>query len=249
MKKADILLLRKESENGFDIEPALRAAGYEISGNYSNIESAVAHFEDHPADIILVDADILDGTGGIKFAHTINAIRPTPIIFLIPKSDTETAPTEEYRMPSAYVLKPFNSAELTYGIELALEELFHDDLRKKPSGMPPQDNDNHVILFDRLFLKRQNKFIKLELDEILWVEAKSNYVEITAAHSKHLIAMTLKAFCEKIPYPKFVRVHRSYMVNMEHVEGFEDSHVFIGGKELPISATYKQNFLNKLQLL
>jgi DNA-binding LytR/AlgR family response regulator len=91
--------------------------------------------------------------------------------------------------------------------------------------------------------------VRLDLSEILWIEAKSNYIEISTKKNKYIISLTLKAFHEKITSPKFVRVHRSYIINIEQVESFEENRVFVAGKEIPVSVTYKSDFLKHIRTL
>jgi DNA-binding LytR/AlgR family response regulator len=91
--------------------------------------------------------------------------------------------------------------------------------------------------------------IKIMVPDILYIEADRNYSQVFTRQKEFLLSLTLKAIEEKLPADIFVRIHRSYIINILQVEEVAESHVIIGQKAIPMSAVLKDNLLRKIQTL
>jgi DNA-binding LytR/AlgR family response regulator len=100
-----------------------------------------------------------------------------------------------------------------------------------------------------IFIKTDNRIIRLRLSDIFFVEALSDYVIIHTEKKKHIVHSTMKGMEQKLPNPPFLRVHRSYIVNARLVESIDEMGVVMPQKTIPIGASYKNDFLNKLRFL
>jgi DNA-binding LytR/AlgR family response regulator len=87
------------------------------------------------------------------------------------------------------------------------------------------------------------------LDDLLYVEALADYIMLFTADSKYIVHSTMKGFQSKLPADKFVRIHRSYIVNIDKVSSIENLFVVINNKYIPIGASYKDDFMNRLNML
>ena len=89
--------------------------------------------------------------------------------------------------------------------------------------------------------------IKIMIKDIYYFEADRNYCKIHAKNRECLLVMTLKEIDEKLPQEHFLRIHRSYIINLSHVDEVAGSHVVIGRKAIPLSKTLRQDLMNRLQ--
>jgi len=99
---------------------------------------------------------------------------------------------------------------------------------------------------DYVFIKSDNKLVKLFYNDILFVEALQNYVTIHTANKKYITYLTFKSMEESLPADQFIRVHKSYLVSASKIESIEGNCIRIGAHEIPISRTVKEEVLEKL---
>ncbi|QLC65692.1 response regulator transcription factor [Flavobacterium sp. LPB0248] len=102
---------------------------------------------------------------------------------------------------------------------------------------------------DFLFIKTdgKNKFQKVFLNDVLYVESLQNYVCIHTVKQQIITHSSLKNVVESLPEKDFIQIHKSYVVSLQHVESTDNFSVFINGKELPIGATFKEAFFDKIE--
>lgn len=101
-----------------------------------------------------------------------------------------------------------------------------------------------------VFVKHDSRYIKIRMEEIHYVEALADYVNIYLENSRHTILSTMKAIEAKLPEREFVRVHRSYIVRIDKIVEIEDNTIILqGNKLIPVSRSYKENLMNHLRML
>lgn len=100
-----------------------------------------------------------------------------------------------------------------------------------------------------IYVKSDSKIVKIDLDNIQYIEALADYVIINTTSKRHIVHSTMKGIEKKMPATKFIRVHRSYIVNTDKIISMEDLNIKIGEKSIPIGASYKTAFLDKLNFL
>ncbi|MES2628672.1 MAG: LytTR family DNA-binding domain-containing protein [Bacteroidota bacterium] len=101
-----------------------------------------------------------------------------------------------------------------------------------------------------VFVKHDSRYIKIKMEEIHYVEALADYVNIYLETSRHTILSTMKAIESKLPEKEFVRVHRSYIVRIDKIQEIEDNTIILqGNKLIPVSRSYKENLMNHLRML
>ena len=99
---------------------------------------------------------------------------------------------------------------------------------------------------DYVFIKADNKLVKIFYNDILYVEALQNYVTIHTTNKKYITYLTFKSMEESLPADQFIRVHKSYLVSASKIESIEGNCIRIGQHEIPISRTVKEEVLEKL---
>lgn len=127
------------------------------------------------------------------------------------------------------LLKPVNKDRLKFSIERLVNKIeFQKDLLKKKE---------HLIHFKCNF-----KSEKLIINNIRWIEAMGDYVKVVTKSRNYMILSTMKSFLTKLPENQFIRIHKSYIVNLEKVINFSPRNVNIDGELLPLSRKQKREF-------
>jgi DNA-binding LytR/AlgR family response regulator len=102
---------------------------------------------------------------------------------------------------------------------------------------------------DYFFIKKDSVLTKVPIKDILWIEALGDYITIHTKDQRFLLHATLKAIESKLPSNKFVRVHRSYIVQIDNVKQVEDTTIYINETSIPVGALYRENFIKRLNPL
>jgi len=98
-------------------------------------------------------------------------------------------------------------------------------------------------------VKVKHRIIKVHYSDILWVEAYDNYSFIVTAEQKYLVSSTLKDMEQKLPPQNFVRVHRSYIANLDKIEALEENSVVFAKGDIPIGKSYKKTLMSRFNII
>ena len=136
-----------------------------------------------------------------------------------------------------YLVKPFDFARFTQ----AVQRVQPHQHASPPSPEVPTNTD--------LFVKVNSRMVRIDFDEVLYVEALSDYVNIVTGKHKYIVYTTLKALETRLgTFPNFIRVHRSYLLNTQHIDSIEDNTANLrGGHFVPIGKSYQDGFYKSLQ--
>ncbi|MEL6841673.1 MAG: LytTR family DNA-binding domain-containing protein, partial [Bacteroidota bacterium] len=94
-----------------------------------------------------------------------------------------------------------------------------------------------------MFIKSDTRFFKVNLSEILYVEGMRDYVAVHTPERRIMTLMSMSKMMGKLPDTDFMRVHKSYIIGLNHIQLIQNNRVVINGEEIPISNSYKENFL------
>ncbi len=98
-----------------------------------------------------------------------------------------------------------------------------------------------------LTIKVDGNFIKIEIANILYVEAMQNYVKIATTREKHIVLMSLKKILEELPEEEFVQTHRSFLVQLSKIKRIEKNEIVVGEDRIPVSKRSKKEILDKFK--
>ena len=242
-KKINILIVEDEILIANDISNRLTAINYHIIGTAASARQALQIIaQNNGIDIVLIDIVLKGDLDGIELANIINNEHQIPFIFLTSHSDISIVERAKKVSPYAYILKPFNDNQISIAIELALVNYSNKTHEKELIDQQAlNDKENQVLqIKDSLFLKKQHHFERVFLKEILYLQADNNYCTIATRSGRFMYSMVLKKLEGHLPKNLFLRVHRSYVVNIDSVNGFEGNILFIGDKKIPVSKTHKE---------
>ncbi len=238
MKGLRIYIVEDEPLIAETIKTILNEEGYVVCGESDNAKEALFDIENLKPDLVLADI-MLDGEiDGIEMITHLKKRNNIPFIFLTSLSDADTLERVKATNPSGFIVKPFNENTLTTNIDLA----YYKHQSSKPSFSINQESDS-------FFIKNKGELLKIFQNDILYIEAYDNYCNLFTNTRKHLISHTLKSIEAKLAGTKFLRVHRSYIINFSKIDSIQDGYVFIGKHKIPVSKSYKVTLMKALNLL
>ncbi len=216
-----------------------KTPGLILAGKFDNPLDAMEFMSHEDVDLVFVDIQMPDLTG-IEFTRSVAA--GTKVIFT---TAFEKYALEGFKLDVVdYLLKPFSYEEFLKAVQ-KVQRLF-----KLEKGALNQVEANNEFLF----LKSDYKIKRINFNDILYIEGLKDYVKVFTVNSTKpvLSLITMKLLESKLPGKKFLRVHRSFIVNLEKIDTIERSRIVFGKTYIPVSEQYKdkfQEYLNKNFLL
>ena len=237
VKEVRILIVEDEFMISEDIAMRLTDFGYIVEGTASSAEQALEILEEGDVDLALLDVNIDGDMDGIELSKIIANKYKIPFIFLTSLASSNIIERAKETQPSAYLLKPFNDRQVQIAIEIAIEN-FSENRTSTSISNTKEDNANNPSVLrmnDSLFLKKDTHFERVKFKDILYLMAESNYTTIFSKSGKYMYSCVLKKFESKLPSDTFIRVHRSYLVNINCITCFEGNNLHLGDERVPIS--------------
>ena len=249
---AEIFTIQVVEDEGLvalDLSERLKQHGYAIAGIADNYDDALELFKKKLPDLVLLDISIKGSKNGIDIATEINKILPTPFIFVTAHTDADTLQKAKNTFPAAYLVKPFTTTHLLVSVELALHNFaYQKTIGSVNPAVINNAEDDIYLKQDFLFIKEGQTFVKLEQRNVIYMEAQDNYVKLFTKEKSYLVRCTLLKAIEKMKQDYFVRVHRSYCINLNQVENFTEYEISTSLAKIPIGRNYKEAFVNRFQL-
>lgn len=229
------------------VAETLTAAGYVVMKIVTSGEASLEEIRIQQPDVILMDIHLSGAMDGIQTSERINAAYSIPIIYLTDLHDEKTIERAKHTHPAAFLLKPFKSQDLLIAIEIA----FYNASSKKVA-LPVKNEKTAETIFpfkDRILVKDDDTFYRINLDDILWIEAGGSYCHIHTMNRKFTLTYSLKAFQDKFNHPLLMRVHRSYAVNIDKVTAIKGNTLLIGKSEVPTSDSYRDEVHRRFSMI
>ncbi len=244
-QKTKILIVEDEMIIAANISLLLTNLGYEVTGILSKGEEALVHIEQNQPDILLLDITLKGNIDGIETAQIMQKTFDIPIIYLTANADEINFNRAKTTHPYAFISKPFKKLDLERAIELTINRVISEN----GQGTTATDKTDPFILSDSIFVRHLEKMVRVDIKDILYIEAERNYCRIYSKIKEYLLVMTLKDLDEKLPQKHFIRVHRSFIVNLSQIDEVATSHIVIAKKAIPVSKSLKEELLNRLQTI
>ncbi len=232
MNRQSVLVVEDEPIIADDIATSLEGFGYAVHGIAASVDEAVTVLGAGLPDMALVDINLEGEKTGVELGYLLHNRFKTPFMYITSYFDEETVERVKKTHPVAYLIKPFDDRDLRVNLDLAFA-------RQKKRPFPT----------DKIFVKKANRLIALDPQAITHVEAIDNYAFVYTADGKYMISHTLKSIEEKLMHRGFVRVHRSYLINFEHISSVSEGFILLGNTQIPLGRAYKQAFLEYLVTL
>ncbi|MDT8416014.1 MAG: LytTR family transcriptional regulator DNA-binding domain-containing protein [Flavobacteriaceae bacterium] len=241
-----ILVVEDEMIIGANISLQLTSLGYEVSGIIPRGEEALVHLKENQPDIVLMDINLKGKIDGVETALLMQQQFDIPIIYLTANADQANFERAKATHPYAFISKPFKKLDLQRAVELTVARLLTERSEDKSR---PFKNDLPLVISDCIYVRHQEKMVKVPIHEIFYIEAERNYCRIHTKEKEYLQVMTLKDMEEKLPQNHFLRIHRSFIINLSQIDEVATDHLVVSRKAIPISKNLRGELLKRLQTL
>ena len=200
---------------------------------------ALAVLQQEEIDLFFLDIQMPELTG----LELLRSLRKRPQVILT--TAYRDFAVEGFELDvTDYLLKPFSFERFMQAVNKAIGLM-------QPKEKPALVHQETLVQEskEQLFLRTNYKMEKVDPDKILFVKGEREYVSVHTAERKFLINQTLNKMEEELATERFMRIHRSYIVNMDHVHTISGNTVKIAEEEIPIGASYKKKFFERIKLL
>ena len=209
----------------------------ELCGSYSSAIQAMKSLPEHPVDLLFLDIQMPE-LNGLEFSRMVSD--NTRIIFT---TAFEQYAIDGYRVNALdYLLKPISYNDFIEAVNKALQWF---ELRKK-AETPDRVQTSLPTDSNHIYVKSDYKIVQIELDKILYIEGLKDYIKIyTEDNPRPILSLTsMKTMEEKLPSNRFIRVHRSYIVQKQKIKIIDKGRIVFGKEYIPVSDSYKQELQN-----
>jgi len=233
-----------------DIERCLTNLGYNVVASADNGEDAIDLALKHKPDLALMDIMIKGDMNGIAAAEEIKRNIDIPVVFLTAYADENTLSEAKMAEPHGYILKPFKDVDIQTAIEMALHKHGKELELKMESdflrSLAEHKSDSEII-----FVKNRSRLMRVKNEDLLFIEALKDYVVVHTRTESYTIHSTMKDVERKLNDRLFIRVHRSFIVNLEAIESIKYSMIKMEDieKEIPVGGSYKDHLAYRINLL
>jgi two-component system, response regulator PdtaR len=240
-----ILIIEDEFILATDLSEMLKADGYEVVGIADNGPEALRFYKENQVDLVICDITIKGEWDGIETIEKLIEVKQVPIIYLTALTDSATIERAKKTFPAAYISKPYFCLNLCMAIEMAINNFA---MKVQPLKTFKEDNTQKEAILqinDDIFIKQNYQFVKFELCKILYLEADSIYTNIITSPKKYVIRQSMSSILERLSFKKLVRVHRSFAVNINKIETFNEHEVIVNGFSIPLGRAFKEDFMKQ----
>lgn len=224
-----------------DMQSMLEEIGYNIVANVVDYESAIEVLENEHVDLALLDVILATEKTGIDIGKYIREKKNIPFIFVTSNSDKATVENAKSVKPNGYLVKPFEQQDLFTSIEIALSN-FNEQVAASATNEREVSGSNS-ILRNSIFVKKNQHYHRIPFDDIKYVKADNVYLEVHTKDKSYLVRSAMKDYIEKLPSHQFYRAHKSYIVNLDHIEAINTRDIMINGQTIPISKDFREFIL------
>ena len=215
----------------------------ELCGCYSSAIEAMKHLQETPVDLLFLDIQMPD-LNGLEYSRMVD--EQTRIVFT---TAFDQYAIDGYRVNALdYLLKPISYADFMQAVNKAVQWF---ELKQKAAEAPQKTADSVTNLAgEYIYVKSDYKLVQIELDKILYIEGLKDYIKIhTEDEPRPILSLiSMRAMEEKLPADRFIRVHRSFIVQKQKIKVIDKGRIVFGKEYIPISDSYKQelqNYVNK----
>jgi DNA-binding LytR/AlgR family response regulator len=223
---SDFLIVEDEFLIAETISEILSNAGFLQVRIVSSVEEAITEIEIRKPDMVLTDINLGREKSGIDLGELLYKNYLIPFIYITSHSSPEILGKAKHTRPNAYIVKPFKNEDLIVAIELALF-----------NAIKEEDNTTD---FSELIVKEGRAIVRLNANDIKWMETDGNYTTINLVDTKRrVVRIPISELQQQLSVQQFVRIHKSYLVNIKHVTEVRANSVFIHDQELPVGRAFQ----------
>jgi len=204
---------------------------FELIKSCNDSIDAFNFLKKNAVDVVFLDVE-MPKMDGLELLENLNEL---PQIILVTSHAKYAVESYEYDVTD-FIQKPITYSRFLKSVDKIIEK--YEDKQIKTSSK------NRTI-----FIKSDSKFIQINIDNIFWIQAKGNYIQVYTTLGKFLVLSTMKDMSAKLPDSEFIRAHRSYIVRIDKIQSIEDNYLVINNKQVVVGRSYKDKLDKKLNML
>lgn len=201
----------------------------DLKGVFHSAKDALDYLNKHPVDLVFLDIHMPDMTG-LELAELIGERQQ--VIFTT--AYAEHALKGFDLAATDYLLKPITYSRFLQACKLAEQRI----------GSGPRDTAGP----EALFVKDGYHWVKIPIDQIIYIKAEDNYISLAEKNKRTLTRMTLQEISSRLPARQFMQIHKSYIIALPAIEKLEQHQVTVSGEKIPLSKAYKGELFQRLSL-
>lgn len=191
---------------------------------------AIKYLRENVVDLVFLDVH-MPKLSGYDFLNTL--YYPPAVIFI--SNDDTNAPKAFDFDAIDFLLKPISYKRFLQAVQRAA-----DHKRSKMATINPVTDQNE------LFVKEGSQYVKLDVDQIRYIEALGDYVKFVTSEGEHVVHSTMKKTLENLPDKSFMKVHRSFIINVNFIHDVRKNEIDLGGIKVPVSKANRDALKKKL---
>ena len=213
----------------------------EIIEDFSNALQAIKFLNKNDVDVIFLDIHMPDFTG----FDFIESLKNPPKIVLTTSDRNFALEAFEYKFVVDYLVKPIEYDRFKKAIDKVNTFVLVDEIPEKVRPIRVEEEQS----IDTLYVNIDRRLVKIEISSITIIEAKGDYIKIKTDTKSYIVHSPLKKIQEKLPSKTFLKVHRSYVINIDKIVDIEDNSVLIQQDVVPVSRVNRNELKRRLNLL
>lgn len=229
----NILIVEDELIIAEMLREMLLDLGYSVNAVAPNYETAIEELnKKQKIDLCFIDINLEAERTGFDVVKKINSDYFIPFVFLTSYSDRKTVGEAVKFQPAAYLIKPFSSTDLYTTVELVRARTVVNPIEVSEKTIP---------------IKVRTETVKVLHNDIVWFKADNIYVEVKTNTKTFVVRNSLEKFLEELDNPIFFRVHRSFAVNLNHVNAINGQYLLVDGEKIPLSRKFREDALARFK--
>ncbi len=209
-----------------------QAEGLEVADTCNNAIEAMSILNSKKVDLLLLDVEM----PGISGPQLLKSIHKPPLVIVISSKKEYELQASDWNIID-YLVKPVNP------------EHFFKSVAKAKDVCDQVKNEIEFSTKEHIFIKNNGKRIQLQLKDILFLEATADSINIVTAEKEYNVCSTINILESKLDPELFMKIHRSFIVNLNSIDSINENKIVIKDQVIPIGEDYKTNFNNRLNLL
>ena len=249
MDKKKILVVEDNIITAKHISNSIKKFGYEVTDMANSVDTVIKSIIKDTPDLVILDINLGQEVDGIQIADLLEKEYGIAFIFLTSYNDEQTINRILKLNPLGYIIKPFNPPDLKAVIDLALYKIKSSSKAGATTDQKEDINAQSDLLSDYLFVKNGRNIDRIQIKDIDFVQADGRYTYIHSNGTKKISNTPLKTLLEKLEHSRFIRTHKSFLVNLTKVDTITLNYLVIGDYDIPISKNYRSDLLAGLDIV
>jgi len=235
MAELRIFILEDDPLIAENIRMNLAGLGYIALEPASTKEEAIAQLQSEMPDFAILDINLEGSQEGIEVGEFIHKKLDIPFIYLTGNSDKDSIDKASKTHPQAYLIKPFSTNDLYSAIQIAISNF----KAKGDATVPGEIN----VLPESIFIKVGSKYVKVQLQDVCYLKSADKYIEIVTLSGTYSVRASMESMLLSLKAHNFIRVHRSYTINMRHLKEVNSEYIMVAEATIPVGRMYRDDIL------